>query len=67
MLSGKQEADLAKKPPVLVKRYARDRLYDTAVGRYLTIADLRKWTGRAISFVVRDAETGEDITRILLA
>jgi len=50
-----------------VKRYSRDRLYDTAAGRYLTIADLRKWAARAISFVVFDAETGEDITRILLA
>jgi hypothetical protein len=46
---------------------SRDRLYDTAAGRYLTIADLRKWAARAISFVVFDAETGEDITPILLA
>jgi polyhydroxyalkanoate synthesis regulator protein len=67
MLTGKQEARLAGESPILVKRYSRDRLYDTAAGRYLTIADLRKWAARAISFVVFDAETGEDITRILLA
>jgi polyhydroxyalkanoate synthesis regulator protein len=58
---------LAEKSPIVVKHYARDRLYDTAAGRYLTIADLRKWAARAVAFVVFDAETGEDITRILLA
>jgi polyhydroxyalkanoate synthesis regulator protein len=53
--------------PILVKRYARDRLYDTVAGRYLTAADLKTWMARAISFVVIDTETGEDITRVLLA
>ena len=59
----------AKSPqsPILVKRYARDRLYDTVAGRYLNVTDLQKWMARAISFVVLDAETGEDITRVLLA
>jgi polyhydroxyalkanoate synthesis regulator protein len=51
--------------PILVKRYARDRLYDTVTGRYLTVTDLQKWMDRAVSFVV--LETGEDITRVLLA
>jgi polyhydroxyalkanoate synthesis regulator protein len=53
--------------PILVKRYARDRLYDTVSRRYLTVTDLQKWMARAVSFVVLDAETGEDITRVLLA
>jgi polyhydroxyalkanoate synthesis regulator protein len=53
--------------PILVKRYARDRLYDTVAGRYLTTTDLQQWMARAVSFVVVDAETGEDITRVLLA
>lgn len=52
---------------ILVKRYARDRLYDTVAGCYLTATDLQKWTARRVPFVVVDAETGEDITRILLA
>jgi polyhydroxyalkanoate synthesis regulator protein len=55
-----------EKSPVLVKRYARDSLYDTA-GCYLTIADLRKWAAREVWFVVLDADTGEDITCILFA
>lgn len=34
--------------PVLIKRYARSRLYDTARGRYVTIDELRQWwRGRA--------------------
>ena len=31
------------------------------------LGDLRKWAARKISFVVIDSDTGEDITRILLA
>jgi polyhydroxyalkanoate synthesis regulator protein len=57
----------AKPQPVLIKRYARDRLYDTRAGFYVTVAVLRRWAERAIPFHVVDAETGEDITRILMA
>ena len=53
--------------PKLVKRYARTRLYDTEALRYVTDAVLMLWVSKGISFVVIDAETGEDITRILLA
>jgi len=53
--------------PILVKRYARSRLCDTVAARYLTVAALRRWQEAGIAFVVGDAETGEDITRVLLA
>jgi polyhydroxyalkanoate synthesis regulator protein len=53
--------------PILVKRYDRSRLYDTAEGRYVSVDDLRQWQRDGIAFYVRDAETGEDITLILLA
>jgi polyhydroxyalkanoate synthesis regulator protein len=56
-----------KYPPILVRRYARSRLHDTAAKRYLTIDDLRQWCKEGISFQVHDSETGEDITRVLLA
>ena len=52
---------------ILVKRYASSRLYDTSKARYVTIEDLREWRNRGIAFEVRDAETGEDVSRILLA
>jgi polyhydroxyalkanoate synthesis repressor PhaR len=54
-------------PTILVKRYARSRLYDTASMRYVTVEDLRRWMAQGIVFAVRDAETGDDITRALLA
>jgi polyhydroxyalkanoate synthesis regulator protein len=53
--------------PILVKRYGRSRLYDTAEGRYVSIDELREWQREGIAFCVRDAETGEDITLVLLA
>lgn len=53
--------------PVLVKRYTRSRLYDTTNARYVTADDLRQWRETGIAFVVIDAETGENITRVLLA
>ena len=53
--------------PHLVKRYARARLYDTTAACYVTIAELRSWKRSGRAFIVIDAETGDDITRILLA
>ena len=32
-----------------------------------SLAELRKWAARKGSFVVIDSETGEDVTRVLLA
>ena len=51
----------------LIKRYARSRLYDTQAARYVTVADLRSWTAKGVQFIVIDAETGDDVTRVLLA
>jgi polyhydroxyalkanoate synthesis regulator protein len=53
--------------PRLVKRYTRARLYDTTGACYVTITDLRGWKRSGRPFIVIDAETGDDITRILLA
>ncbi len=55
-----------KYPPIIVRRYARSRLYDTVAGRYLTVDDLRQWLKDGVAFQVRDSETGADITRVLL-
>ena len=53
--------------PILVKRYAGSRLYDTVKARYVTVEELRDWHERGTLFEVRDAETKEDVTRVLLA
>ena len=53
--------------PILIKRYARARLYDPAGRRYLTIEELRRWRRSGVAFTVIDVETGADVTRVLLA
>jgi len=53
--------------PVLIKRYARSRLYDTARGCYVSVEQLRRWAAEGVAFTVFDTETAEDVTRILLA
>jgi len=57
----------AKSAPILVKRYARSRLYDTERGCYVSPDQLREWTSQGIIFAVIDTETGSDITRAFLA
>lgn len=53
--------------PVLIKRYGGTRLYDGAAGRYRTVDELRGWLAERMPFAVYDADTGEDITLILLS
>jgi polyhydroxyalkanoate synthesis regulator protein len=53
--------------PIVVKRYARSRLYDTANCCYLSMEQLRGWAAKGVAFAVIDTETGADITRVLLA
>jgi len=53
--------------PILIKRYARSRLYDAANGRYVTVEELRQWRRDGVWFIVRDVETDADVTRVLLA
>jgi len=56
-----------KLQPILVKRYARSRLYDTANQRYVSMAQLQSWATESVAFTVIDVETGLDVTRVLLA
>jgi polyhydroxyalkanoate synthesis regulator protein len=53
--------------PIVVKRYGRSRLYDTAALRYVSVNELRRWRRNQIAFIVIDTETGHDVTRVLLA
>jgi polyhydroxyalkanoate synthesis regulator protein len=53
--------------PAMIKQYAGSRLYDAAQGRYVSLNTLRSWAREGIAFQVVDAETGDDITRVLLA
>jgi polyhydroxyalkanoate synthesis regulator protein len=48
--------------PVLVRRYAGQRLYRPATGTYLTRDDLITMAKNRETFVVTDAATGDDLT-----
>lgn len=52
--------------PVLIKLYGKSRLYHPEAGRYLTVEDLGLMVEDDEDFVVRDAETGEDLTSSIL-
>jgi len=52
--------------PVTIKKYANRRLYNTSTSSYVTLEHLAKMVREGIEFVVRDAKTGEDITRSVL-
>jgi polyhydroxyalkanoate synthesis repressor PhaR len=52
--------------PVVVKKYANRRLYNTATSSYVTLEDLAKMIKDGGNFIVHDAKTNEDITRSVL-
>jgi polyhydroxyalkanoate synthesis repressor PhaR len=52
--------------PVVVKKYANRRLYNTATSSYVTLDDLAKMIKEGGDFVAHDAKTGDDITRSVL-
>jgi len=52
--------------PVVVKKYANRRLYNTESSSYITLDNLAQLVRGGRDFVVYDAKTGEDITRSVL-
>jgi polyhydroxyalkanoate synthesis repressor PhaR len=62
----KPDAEGAALPPVVVKKYANRRLYNTEASSYVTLDDLAGMVRLGRDFVVYDAKSGEDITRSVL-
>jgi len=52
--------------PVVVKKYANRRLYNTETSSYITLDNLADMIRAGRDFVVYDAKSGEDITRGVL-
>jgi polyhydroxyalkanoate synthesis repressor PhaR len=52
--------------PVVVKKYANRRLYNTESSSYITLDTLAEMVRQGRDFVVYDAKSGEDITRGVL-
>ena len=58
-------AETADGPRVL-KKYPNRRLYDTHTSSYITLADVKTMVLGGQDFEVRDAKSGEDLTRSIL-
>jgi len=52
--------------PVVIKKYANRRLYNTQTSSYVTLDHLAAMVKEGTEFEVQDARTGEDITRSVL-
>jgi polyhydroxyalkanoate synthesis repressor PhaR len=66
--TGKRVADQAAKTdlPVIIKKYANRRLYNTQTSSYVTLDHLCEMVKQGVEFEVRDARSNEDITHSVL-
>ena len=56
-----------KKPTQrIIKKYPNRRLYDTDTSSYITLSEIKQLVMENEPCVVRDAKTGEDLTRSIL-
>jgi|LNFM01.1.fsa_nt_gb polyhydroxyalkanoate synthesis repressor PhaR len=55
-----------KSEPVVIKKYANRRLYNTGTSTYVTLEDLAEMVKRGEEFTVQDAKSGDDITHPVL-
>lgn len=62
----KAETSGDRKEPVVVKKYANRRLYNTETSTYVTLDDLAAMVRAERDFVVFDAKSGEDLTHSVL-
>lgn len=56
----------AAEGPVIIKKYANRRLYNTSTSSYVTLDHLADMVRAGTDFVVQDAKTGDEITRSVL-
>ena len=52
--------------PIVIKKYANRRLYNTHSSSYITLDDLAQMTREGVDFTVVDAKSGDDITHAIL-
>ncbi len=56
----------AAQPQRIIKKYPNRRLYDTTTSAYVTLAEIKQLVMQGQAFAVKDAKSGEDLTRSLL-
>ena len=59
-------APAASASPIIIKKYANRRLYNTETSSYITLDHLATMTREGRDFQVFDARSGDDITRSVL-
>jgi polyhydroxyalkanoate synthesis repressor PhaR len=64
--AGDASDNTATSGPRILKKYPNRRLYDTQTSSYITLADVKKMVLEMQDFEVRDAKTGDDLTRSIL-
>src|SRR6185436_10188520 len=62
----KSDPPAVKKEPVVIKKYANRRLYNTDTSTYVTLDDLAAMVKGGRDFVVFDAKSGDDLTHSVL-
>ncbi|MFM1950131.1 MAG: hypothetical protein RL706_2152 [Pseudomonadota bacterium] len=50
----------------VIKKYPNRRLYDTTTSSYITLAEIKHLVMDGHTFAVKDAKSGEDLTRSIL-
>ena len=56
----------AEGEPIIIKKYANRRLYNTDTSSYITLDDLANMVRENVDFNVLDAKSGDDITHTIL-
>lgn len=65
-MSDPKSAPASKSAQRVIKKYPNRRLYDTDTSTYITLSEVRQLVMDREDVVVRDAKTGEDLTRSIL-
>ena len=67
-MQNNQATDASATPEAVrvIKKYPNRRLYDTNTSAYITLTEVKALVMKAEPFVVRDAKSGEDLTRSIL-
>jgi polyhydroxyalkanoate synthesis repressor PhaR len=66
MAKSTTQGENGEQTPVIIKKYANRRLYNTETSSYITLEHLAKLTREGREFKVLDAKTDEDITHSVL-
>lgn len=61
-----KKAAVPKEALRVIKKYPNRRLYDTDTSTYITLTEVRQLVMDSAPFAVRDAKTGDDLTRSIL-